>query len=88
MTFKLQFAKLRWLWLVSIIQKFSKTLRADWSLVCLLNHELKTFYKYMIDQNSGFVESKKNTINHREATRGIKAVTELLTIYCDIALIL
>lgn len=42
----------------------------------------------MIDQNSGFVESKKNTINHREATRGIKAVTEILTIYCDIALIL
>lgn len=42
----------------------------------------------MIDQNSGFVESKKNTIYHREPTRGIKAVTVLLTIYCDIALIL
>lgn len=42
----------------------------------------------MIDQNSGVVESKKNVIIHREATRGIKAVTILLTIYCDIALIL
>lgn len=42
----------------------------------------------MIDQNSVFVESKKNTVNHREATRGIKAVTILVTMYCDIDLIL